>query len=108
MRRLDILLVLGAAAVVIGLWIGVWLGFPKDTPAAILHYSVGVGIDFIGEGSQIWALPLLATGFLIVNTSLAALIRRSSLSAYWILIGILPLVVLLLALAYGVILRFNL
>lgn len=89
------------------LWFLAWYVFPREAPAAILHYSVGVGVDFIGEGNTIFVLPALATILVVVNSALAFIIRRASQRAtYLIWIGTPPIVAVLLV-ASGIIWRLN-
>lgn len=40
-----------------------------------LHYSVDFGIDFYGPSSKIFIIPVLATFFLILNTTVTFLTR---------------------------------
>lgn len=91
----------------IGLWIGVMTTFPRNTPAAVLHYSVGVGIDFIGHGQQIVVLPAVATGILLLNIALAFGLRKVSRAATWIILSGAAIVQVLLIAAYSFILLLN-
>lgn len=81
--------------------------FPRDVPAAVLHYSVGVGIDFIGGGSQIVVLPAVSTVLLVLNALLALALRRINVAAVWILVGGAAVVQVLLVAAYFFILALN-
>lgn len=83
-----------------GLWILVFLTFPKDAPAAVLHYSVGIGIDFVGQGRQIMALPIVGTVLLIMNTALAFFLSTSSRRAAAALWTTAPVIQLILIAAY--------
>lgn len=89
------------------LWALIFLTFPKDAPAAVLHYSVGVGVDFIGEGQQIIVLPLGGLILLMLNGLAAYVIRRASWAATWIVLGTTVLLQVLLLIAYLYILRLN-
>ncbi|MBI3256022.1 MAG: hypothetical protein HYZ63_03570 [Candidatus Andersenbacteria bacterium] len=94
-----------------GLNISAWLVaiylFPKDRSAAILHYNTSVGIDFIGEGSQIQVIPLIGTALLVANVLLALLLRRVSKPAAGMFWGSLPLIQAILVGALLLILRLN-
>lgn len=90
------------------LWLLGWFAFPIASPVAVLHYSPGVGIDFIGEGRQIMVLPLLGLGILIGNFLLAALVWRSSRRASFVLGGMVPAVQVVLLAAVWLLRRFNL
>lgn len=89
------------------LWILVTTTFPKDSPAAVLHYSVGVGIDFIGPGGQIYALPSIGTALLVANTALAYILAAVSRRAVWVFIGIIPFIQTILLAAYLMLWRLN-
>lgn len=105
----------GLPAIIIGasialnvlLWIFVLVTFPKDSPSAILHYTAGVGIDFIGEGWQIIMLPSMGILLIIVNVLLARFVERASKIAFWICITSLPFLQALLLGTYGILLQLN-
>ena len=108
--RLDSLpaIIIGASiALNVLLWIVVLATFPKDSPSAILHYTAGVGIDFIGEGWQIIMLPSMGILLIAVNVLLARFVERASKIAFWICISSLPLLQVLLLGTYGILLRLN-
>lgn len=98
---------LALAVVNAGLWIFVIATFPRDMPAAVLHYSVGVGIDFVGEGRQIIVLPAVSSVLLVLNVLLAFMLRKVNMVASWILLGGAAVVQLLLIAAYFFILALN-
>lgn len=89
------------------LWLLPLYTFPKDAPAAVLHYSVGVGIDFVGQGRQIMSLPLVATGILVINILLGLAVRRASTQAELVVWVVTPLILLILLAAYIIIWRLN-
>ncbi len=91
----------------IALWIVVLATFPKNSPFAILHYTAGVGIDFIGSGWQIVVLPSIGTLVLILNSVLARFVERVSDVAFWIFWASLPVMEALLIVTYGLLLRLN-
>lgn len=88
-------------------WIVVFTTFPRDMPAAVLHYSVGVGVDFVGESNQIMVLPLTGSVLLVLTVLLAYTLWRVSVAAVWILLGGNVMVQLLLIVAYAYILALN-
>lgn len=87
------------------IWIIVLATFPKDSPTAILHYTAGIGVDFIGEGWQIITLPAVATLLLVVNSVLARLVEHRL--AFWMLWGSVPLLECMLLATYGILLTLN-
>lgn len=89
------------------LWIIVLATFPKSSPNAILHYTAGVGIDFIGNGWQIITLPSIGAFLICVNILLARYIKNTSSIAFWILWMSMPLLQMLLLGTYGILLSFN-
>ncbi len=91
----------------IALWILVQFTFPKDVPVAVLHYSVGFGIDVIGEGGQIMTLPILGLILLIANTVIAGIVKRASAVAFWMFWMTSPIIQLILIASYTVIYRIN-
>ncbi|MEX1112585.1 MAG: hypothetical protein WEC84_03925 [Candidatus Andersenbacteria bacterium] len=106
--RFPAALTVGGSALLNGaLWVLVLTKFPQDTPAAILHYSVGSGVDFIGEGQEITTLPLIGSLILLCNTAMAYGLRNASFRALWIFIGILPILQVALLAAFVLLLRVN-
>lgn len=102
------LLLAGAALLLnIVLWAGVLLTFPKNAPAAVLHYTVGVGVDFIGESGQIMVLPIAGTVLLVLNVLFAYILRGASAAAVWMLVGTSALVQLIFLVAYIYLLTLN-
>lgn len=89
------------------LWVLAATTFPKDTSATILHYTSGVGIDFIGESRQIYILPAIGLFLLSGNTVLAHLVKRSSPRAAWVLWLGTPAVEIILLVSYAVLLILN-
>lgn len=89
------------------LWIVVLVTFPKDSPSAILHYTAGVGIDFIGEGWQIITLPSIGILLIVVNILLARLVERVSKIGFWICISSMPILQVFLLATYGILLQLN-
>lgn len=72
------------------LWLQTSLFFAHDNPTAILHYSIDVGIDFIGPGKQIIVLPLAGLLLLIGNTALGAGVKRADVKAAYVLWSAIP------------------
>lgn len=105
-RPWQILVGLAAGANVV-LWLLVLLTFPIEAPVSILHYSVGVGIDFIGQGSEIMTLPAIGSILLIGNSLLAAGLWRRSSRASWILLSSSFIFQALLLVAYILLWRLN-
>jgi hypothetical protein len=89
------------------LWWLVWRFFPLGSPVAVLHYTVGGGIDFIGNGEQIKALPLVGLALLAVNLALGFMIVRASEAAAWIFWSSLPVIQVILGAAFIILWRFN-
>lgn len=85
-----------------------WRLFPTDSEAAVLHYTVGSGIDFIGSGEQIKALPMIGLALLLINLSLGYMIVRASVLAAWIFWSSLPFIQVILGAAFLILWRHNL
>lgn len=101
-------LLFGTSIVLNGiLWALAATFFPKDDPVTILHYSVGVGIDLIGEGSEIMLLPLVGLIIMIGNTVLGRIIAASSYRAAWIIWSSIPIVQAILLGAFLLLWRQN-
>lgn len=81
--------------------------FPKNSPTAILHYTAGIGVDFIGSGLQIITLPAIGTLIIVVNTLLAKFIASINTAAFWVLWGSVPLIQCILLATYGILLTLN-
>ena len=82
--------------------------FPLDSTAAILHYTIDVGVDFIGEGKQITSLPLIGTAILIFNAVMGVSLLRADQRASWLLWSVMPLAQLVLLLAFYLLHEVNL
>lgn len=89
------------------LWALALTMFPRQQAAAVLHYTIGSGIDFIGEGSQILVLPAIGLLVLVSNTALAGMLRAASVKAAWVLLAGIPIVQGMLAGAFIIIWRLN-
>lgn len=89
-------------------WLVAILTFPREVPAAVLHYSVGVGIDFIGEGKQVLVLPGIGLAIIAVDGILAAITRGVMRLGMWILLASAILAQILLIIAYSNIYILNL
>ena len=89
------------------LWVAVLVLFPKSSPTTILHYTAGVGIDFVGEGWQIVTLPAMGTLLIIVNVVLARLVLSASSYAFWVLWLAMPMLQVLLIVTYGILFGLN-
>ncbi|HBE90378.1 MAG TPA: hypothetical protein DDW41_04185 [Candidatus Andersenbacteria bacterium] len=77
------------------LWLLVFLLFPTSD-AAVLHYSIGIGIDFIGSTRQIYLLPAIGLIVLFGNTLLGITIKNTDIRSAWLLWSIIPPVHLIL------------
>ena len=89
------------------LWILVLTTFPKGDPSAILHYTAGVGIDFVGSPWQIFVLPSIGLAMLIINVLLGLFVRAVSEVAFWIFWTSMPILEAMLIGTYIILLRFN-
>lgn len=89
------------------LWLLVALTFPQQSPAAVLHYTVGIGIDFIGPGSHILRLPIIGSFLLLFNVVIAFGVNKASRRAAWIFIAAIPVIQLLLLMVYMTLWNLN-
>lgn len=89
------------------LWLMALFLFPQDKLAAVLHYNTSIGIDFIGEGTQIKVIPTIGTALLLVNAVIAIYLQKISRKAASMFWGVLPIIEGLLLLAFLLILRLN-
>ncbi|MEO6077929.1 MAG: hypothetical protein ABIP54_04035 [Candidatus Andersenbacteria bacterium] len=101
--------IIGLLSVVLNafLWILVLATFPKHDPSAILHYTAGVGIDFVGSPLQIFVLPGIGLAVLLINGLLARFVKSVSSIAFWIFWASLPILELMLLGVYIILLRLN-
>lgn len=88
-------------------WLVAIFVFPRTGPAAILHYTVPIGVDFIGESRQIYVLPLIGLVIVAGNAALGWLIHRPSLRAAWVLWAALPGIQIILLAATILLWQFN-
>lgn len=88
-------------------WMLVFFLFPYDDPGAVLHYSVDVGTDFIGQGMQILLLPLAGLLILVGNSMLGWAMYQTDRRSAWVFWSIIPLVQIILIGAFLLIWRVN-
>lgn len=79
-----------------GLWLAAILLFPRDEAGAVLHYSIDVGIDFIGEGKQIIVLPIIGAALAAGNVVLGGSLWLTNPLTAKLLIFVTPLLQLIL------------
>lgn len=72
-------------------WLLAYFAFPRQAPLAVLHYSLGIGIDFVGAGVQIMVLPAIGLAILIGNTLLGLVLGRVSWRSEFIVWSVIPL-----------------
>jgi len=78
------------------LWVLVLVLFPRNDPATVLHYSIDIGIDLIGEGKQIIVLPATGLIILVGNSLLGAALQRHNPTTAWIIWGTIPILQVIL------------
>lgn len=90
--------VLGLASCLLNasLWIVVLLLFPERADTVVLHYSIGSGIDFVGQGAHITLLPVTGLILLVSNLIVGLAATSADRRVLWILLGVVPLVQLIL------------
>ena len=91
----------------VSLWFLALFLFPHDSPSAVLHYNIDVGIDFIGEGKQIIILPITGLLLLVGNNLLAAVLRSTDKRAAQLLCYITPILQLILIGAFILVWQAN-
>jgi len=102
-----IIVILSAVVLNLALWLLAVFAFPQhDT--AILHYSIDVGIDFIGQRQQIIVLPIIGLCILIGNLLLGWAIHHTHSMSAWLLWSITPIVQLILIGSFLLIWQANL
>lgn len=82
--------------------------FPVDSGATILHYTIDVGVDFIGEGKQITSLPIMGLAIIVFNTIMGVALLRADQRASWLLWSVMPPIQLTLLLAFYLLHEVNL
>jgi hypothetical protein len=89
------------------LWLLAWTLFPIQDPNIVLHYTTGGGIDFIGQGSTIFNLPLAGLLLLVLNTFIGVLVYRVERPAAWLVWAIMPLIQVSLLVGFFLLLYVN-
>jgi len=89
------------------LWALVLAMFPRNSPAVVMHYSIDVGIDFIGEGKQIIMLPIAGLVIAGINMQVGWLLRRSDPGSAYVAWAMGPIAQVLLLGAFALIWRAN-
>lgn len=96
-----------SVALNIFLWYVALYHYPRESQAAILHYSIDVGIDFIGEGKQITSLPVLGALLALFNSVIGIALLRADQRASWMLWSVVPIVQTFLLVAFYLLWRVN-
>ncbi len=78
---------------------GVAFLFPRNQATAILHYSSGGGIDFVGDGRHIMVLPAIGALILVLNLVVGRSIMKTDRETAYVLFAAVPIVQSLLVLA---------
>jgi hypothetical protein len=89
------------------LWMLTLTLFDRTNPTAVLHYSVDLGIDFVGQGINIITLPIIGSVILVCNTALGFFLRGVERRLAWILWVTIPLVQLILLISFVLLWRVN-
>ncbi|MAF81184.1 hypothetical protein CL628_04190 [bacterium] len=100
-------LVATSAALNAGLWFAALQFFDRQGAAVVLHYSVDVGIDFVGQGEHITVLPLTGTILLLLNLVVGFAATNADARVSWVLWTTMPLFQVILAAAFFFIWRIN-
>ena len=95
------------AAAQAALWVVTQRFFPHDDPVAVLHYSTDLGVDFIGQGSNILALPQIGLLVLVMNGVLGLAVLRADRRATAVLWGMIPVIHVVLMGAFYFLWRIN-
>lgn len=90
-----------------GSWYAAQQLFPAESPATVLHYSIEVGIDFVGAGSEIRTLPLIGSALLVFNLILGSALLRADTRAAWVLWTTTPTLQAILLAAVLLLWRIN-
>lgn len=107
MKKRGFKILAGSIVLNVVLWILVLTTFPKNDPLAILHYTAGVGVDFVGNGQQVLVLPGIGLALLCLNVILAYTVRQASVIAAWIFLASVPIIEVMLIVTYIMLLRLN-
>lgn len=89
------------------LWGVVLTKFNRASTTTILHYSVDVGIDYIGEGGRVLILPIIGLSLLLLNSLLGGLLYKTEPRLSWPLWAITPILELLLLLSVILLITVN-
>lgn len=90
------------------LWLLSYYAFPRANETTILHYSVDLGVDLVGKGSDIDTLPILGLMLIVVNSLAALMLYRASPISAWVLLGMNPVPQAVLIVAFMLIRQANL
>lgn len=105
-NKTVLVFILSAVVLNIILWLLALFVFPQQE-AAILHYSVNVGIDFIGEGHQVRVLPIVGLCILAGNLFLGLSVFKVDKVSSWLFWSMTPVAQIVLIGAYYLIWRAN-
>ncbi len=107
MRAKAFKLLAVAAFLNVALWTLILIKFDRSNPAAVLHYSVDVGIDYIGEGGRVITLPIIGLCMLVLNSLLGWRLFKTEPRVAWQLWAVTPLLQLLLLLSAALLITVN-
>ncbi len=67
----------------------IYVQIPVSDIPSILHYTIYKGIDFLGEGTKIYFLPLISLIFIFFNLILAAfLYKKEKIVSYFFILAL--------------------
>lgn len=89
------------------LWVLILTKFDRSNPATVLHYSVDVGIDYIGEGGRVTTLPIIGLSMLVLNSLLGWLLFKTEPRISWQVWAVTPIVQLVLLLSIVLLITVN-
>lgn len=73
-----------------------------------LHYTVGIGVDYVGEPRDIFTLPIVGLILLLANTLLAYVLHAKAVYTSYVLLGISDFLHIFLLIATMLVISLNL
>ncbi len=78
-----------ACLMILGSWLILWLGLPKQGELSVIRYSAVLGPNWLAEPGYLYLVPALGTLFVVVNILFSFYLGRRTLflKQVWLWLG---------------------
>lgn len=88
-------------------WIYLVLNINLFSESTFLHYSVGVGVDYVGKRSDVFSMPIIGLLILAINSAYAFIMFTNSKYTAYVFMGLATLWHICIAIAAVLMVSLN-